>query len=305
MNENAQNWQEYWRKESPQGEVFVNSEGAKHPALTAFWDDLVAAVADDQRVLDVASGAGSVLAVLARNSTLTLEACDLSAQGLALLTERIPAVRTTVCDAATLPYADCTMDWVVSQFGIEYAGVAAFAEAARVLAPGGQFVALCHYRDGQIDQSHQRQLAAAVALRDNAFIDHAITLTERTFGNNPAAQQSAVQAFVPAERALAAAVKAEPTGVHAHLYGGFRTLYENRRQYDARDITQWLDQMRDEVDKSILRLEAITAVALDVTQIEQIADLMTGCGLEWQAPEPFFGNHPKLPVAWTFRARRN
>ena len=304
MADKTDDWTRYWRSESPQGEVFVNTDGEKHPALDAFWKQELGAISRGHRLVDLATGAGSVLSALPERTDIAVFACDLSVTALARLIERFPDVETAACDAAATPYADGSMDWVVSQFGIEYAGRDAFFEAARLLAPGGRLAALCHYRDGMIDRSHQRQLAAAKSIAETNFVGKARELINAAFTSDRGRFDKAAERFIPVERTAADHASRQPTGVHAHLYGGFRTLYERRRQYDAKDITDWLDAMATEVATGITRLRAITSVALDAADIAAIGDGLANVGLVWQTPEPFFGSDKTLPVAWALRASR-
>ena len=304
MTEKQDAWARYWQSESPEGEVFVNPDGEKHPALGEFWTGELGAIGAGQRLVDIATGAGSVLSALPADTGAHILACDLSEAALERLRERFPHVETAACDATATPYADASMDWVVSQFGLEYAGADAFPEAARLLAPGGRFIALCHYRDGLIDRSHQRQLQAAKTLIKCNFIEKATELAAAAFTDDRGRFDLAADRFIPAERQLADEVKKQAVGVHAHLYGGFRTLYQQRRQYNLNDITGWLDAMAQEVDSGITRLGAITAVALDAAAITNIGERMAQAGLVWHTPEPFFGSDEELPVAWTLRATR-
>ena len=80
------------------------------------------------------------------------------------------------CPATELPLPDSSFDFVVSQFGVEYAGIDAFIEAARLVKPGGQLSLLCHYQDGYIDSKNQKMLEAAKIARHSNFISDALAL---------------------------------------------------------------------------------------------------------------------------------
>ncbi|MEM8981689.1 MAG: class I SAM-dependent methyltransferase [Pseudomonadota bacterium] len=300
----ADNWSQYWSEESPQGEVFVDASGEKHPALDEFWQTELRSRSANDRLLDIAAGAGSIIAALDLDRFASVHACDLSEPAMQRLAARFPTVKTAVCDATGLPYDDGAFDIVVSQYGIEYAGLDAFSEAARVLAPGGHIVTLSHYRGGSIDNVHERQLQAVDVLSEHRFIDKATELVSAAFTDDRGRFDRAAEDFIPSERAVAATVKEQPHGVHVHLHGGFRQLYAKRRQYDLSDITQWLAAMRDDVSKSIERLNAIRSVALDEISLATVRDNIIRSGLQWQQPTPFFGSDPKLPAAWVIRAHK-
>ncbi len=136
-------WSDYWEKDGAAGgEVFVNAKGGRHPALAEFWLSRFADLAEGARVLDVASGAGSIYAHLDPGHGFDLNATDIAPEALEALAKRIEGVSTEVSGAENLPYEDASFDLVVSQYGIEYAGSEAFSEAARLVRPGGSLATL-------------------------------------------------------------------------------------------------------------------------------------------------------------------
>lgn len=110
--------------------------------------DLAARLASEapKRVLEVAAGTGVVTRALASGlpGGVTIVATDLNQPMLdkaaALGTER--PVEWRQADAMALPFQDRTFDAVVCQFGVMFFPdrAKAFAEARRVLRPGGTFV---------------------------------------------------------------------------------------------------------------------------------------------------------------------
>ena len=112
-----------------------------------YADDLTTRLRDvrDGDVLVVACGTGVDTRVLADAlpSSVAITATDL-VPGMVTRAERrgtSRAVTWDVADALKLPYDDASFDVVVCQFGAMFfpAKVDAFAEAARVLRPGGRF----------------------------------------------------------------------------------------------------------------------------------------------------------------------
>ena len=118
---------------------------ARHlePALFAPWAAHVAAVAArlaPRRVLEVAAGTGAVTAELvAALPDAEIVATDLNPAMVEWSAQRVAAARWQQADALDLPFDDAGFDLVVLQFGIMFAPDKrrAFAEAARVLRPGG------------------------------------------------------------------------------------------------------------------------------------------------------------------------
>ena len=305
MQDPEQLWSRYWQDEGAGGEVFVDPSGGRHPALGTHWQSVFDSLADGASIIDIASGAGSIFAHLPSSHGFALTAADLSPKALEVLSGRFEGVHTLVCPADAVPSPDQSFDLVVSQFGIEYAGVGAFAEAARLVAPGGSFRALVHIEDGYLDAPNQQKLAEAQLASDSHFIDHAIELINAVFAADATAIEHAEAAFEPASRALAEALQRCPEGVHAHLLLGFRQLYERRAHYLAGDITGWLEAMRGEVDKAVLRLGEMRRAAMSAKDVEEIATGLREAGLKSITIEHFFAPQHSRPLAWDIRARRS
>jgi len=138
--------------------------------------DLAARVARCQpaRVLEIAAGTGVVTRQLAKAlpSEVTIIATDLNQpmldQAAAIGTAR--PVEWRQADAMHLPFPNATFDVVLCQFGVMFFPdkLKAFAEARRVLRPGGQFIFSVWDR---IDQ--------------NAFAETVIEALETLFPNDP------------------------------------------------------------------------------------------------------------------------
>jgi SAM-dependent methyltransferase len=112
----------------------------------AYADDLVSRLAPlrPRRALEIAAGTGVVTRRLAKALDAELVATDLNPPMLEWA-QRIGTPRPVEwrqADAMKLPFADASFDAVVCQFGVMFfpdRGVA-FAEARRVLRPGGVFL---------------------------------------------------------------------------------------------------------------------------------------------------------------------
>lgn len=304
MKDSTTQWTDYWSNEGAGGEVFVNREGEKHPALRQFWREALLDLPQGTRILDLACGAGSIYADIADASGYQLVAADLSEQAILRLKERMPSVETMVCSAADVPIDDRTFDIVVSQFGVEYAGMSGFQEAARLVATGGNLRLLCHIENGFIDARNQRELAGLALVASTKFIDRAIAVTRATASNNEKATRDSVATFTEAEPTLAAYVAENPYGFHAHLYQGFRKMFCNRERYDTADIVSWLNAMREEQAKAEARIGDIRAATLSEDDVEQIRSLLEKAGLQNINISPFSLPDHAQPVAWLVKAER-
>ena len=304
MSDAERGWSEYWQKDGAGGEVFVDARGEGHPALAEYWRQHFEAADVGARIIDLASGAGSVYAHVPEGKQFELVAADISEVALKALVERFPAVKTVVCPADEVPLEDASFDVVVSQFGVEYAGIEAFAEAARLVAPGGRFIALCHFRDGYIDNDNRAQLKEARLIANLDFIDKAVNLATAGFGNDAASLRRAQDEFVPVADTVAAGVGRQKKGIHSYLFFGFRELYAKRQRYELSDITGWLEGMRAELDVNLDRLSRMCDAALSDDDVQRVREIFEAKGLEDVHCTPFETPGNKLPVAWNLTAGR-
>ncbi|MDJ0941242.1 MAG: class I SAM-dependent methyltransferase [Woeseiaceae bacterium] len=299
-----QGWSEYWENEGAGGEVFVNARGEKHPALTEFWSGVFKSLPAGSRIIDIASGAGSIYGHLPTNHGFALSAADISAEALVTLESRIPGTTTIVCPADRIPVDDASFDLVVSQFGIEYAGRDAFAEAGRLVAPGGRLVVLAHVRGGYIDSRNKAQLEEAQLVADLRFIDHCLELINAAYSGDATGMQEAEAAFVPVASEIDAGIGRCRQGVHTHLLVGFRQLFERRNRYEKADITGWLEGMRGEVNRAVARLSHMRTAAMSAEDIGVIRDHLEKAGLDEVAIDQFRTPGNAQAVAWRIMASR-
>lgn len=302
MSGSDRGWSDYWQKDGAKGEVFVNAQGDRHPALADFWRQHFEELDDGSKIIDLASGAGSVFAHLPEAHGFTLFAADISDVALEALAKRFANVTTVACSADTVPLDDASFDLVVSQFGVEYAGLGAFAEAARLLAPGGRFIGLCHIEEGYIDSSNRAQLEEAQLVSDLGFVDKAIDLATAAFMPDAEAQRLAQGEFIPVADQVAAGTSRQKKGIHSYLFFGFRELFQKRSQYDLSDITGWLEGMRGELDMNIDRLSRMCKAALSRNDVDEIQKIFEAQGLEDVNCTPFETPGNELPVAWELTA---
>jgi len=297
-------WHSYWDEASSGGEVFVGQNGQAHPDIAKWWSENFTNLPAGCKIVDLASGAGSVFKHVPVHDEAQLFAADVSSEALTLLQKRFPSASTQQCSADRTPYRDQAFDWVVSQFGVEYAGDGAFIEAVRILARGGQLRILCHIRDGYIDARNQAHLKQAQVITSSDFIPYARGLFESiNIGKQKQIDISAAK-FQAAEQQLAGACKTLPEGIHLHLYQGFRQMFENRQQYAVTDVTAWLDAMQADVDRNIHRLTHMCAAASSASEIAALTDRMRAAGCAEISYETLQIAGHDAPIAWAVSASK-
>jgi SAM-dependent methyltransferase len=216
-------------------------------------------------------------------------------------------------DAATMPLSGACADFVISQFGIEYAGSGAFAEAARLLAPGGRFCSLSHFSGGAIDKEcaqNERLLTAVenVRLFGAARATLSASFSGRTRRDPKPIDPVLDSAFAEALGKAANAVRAAPVlAARATLdrfLGDLTRLSARRFAFDPDEALGWLTGMEASLSAYLGRMRSMRAAALGRDKIDAIAAQFRAAGLEAIRAEPLSLDDQKPPAAWAIEARR-
>jgi hypothetical protein len=133
----------------------ADRDAGRLASLDAAWTDFLTGFPAGAHLLDLATGGGDVIrraVALDRNFRITgVDLADLSAVADTLKEHDVRLVGNT--DLSDLPFPDAVFDGVMSQFGIEYADIAAAtSEAVRVMVPGGRGHLVLHHAGGAITQ---------------------------------------------------------------------------------------------------------------------------------------------------------
>ena len=174
-------WTQYWRESHAHACTSEFSADARN-LIQAAWARAFAAVKNDARILDIATGNGALIAHIAPNlvpdithieaTGVDLARIEQSAKKHLQIDPRVAVQFIGGVDASTLPFEQMHFDLVVSQYGIEYGDLPlAFREACRVTK--GHLMFLVHARNGEI----VRQNAAICAqidllVTELCIIDH-------------------------------------------------------------------------------------------------------------------------------------
>lgn len=155
-------WSQYWSAgglHSCPGSFAGNYSGA----IAGFWESAFADIDPGARVLDLATGNGPLPQMLLQRygDGISVDAVDAAQLAPAWFDpSRHPAIRFhSGVMAEALPFGDASFDYVVSQYGIEYATRPdAYRQALRVLRPGGRLAFVMHHSGSVLVQvAHQEQ----------------------------------------------------------------------------------------------------------------------------------------------------
>ncbi|WP_323763205.1 class I SAM-dependent methyltransferase [Maricaulis sp.] len=317
----ANAWARFWDDEGSAAHV-VKTE-ADAAALRDAWQAfLEPALARRQscRLLDIACGnavvATHALEVATSCGVAITPVChDYSASALSAAREQTPALNGLLAasDAASLPFADRSLDVVVSQYGVEYAGPAAFEEAARVLRSGGLFQAIVHKVDGVIYKRCEADAALLATTLSSGLFRSFLTLLKLLHKSGGAQQvprsvQAAERRFRQSFSQCAEALKgSEPGAAHDHvsrLLADISRVIGNWRAYALSDMTNWGDGQRLAIDGFSRRMTSMTKAALDETAIETIAAAFREAGLKEVSFRQFEPAQHTLPAGWIINGRR-
>ena len=307
-------WDGFWRG---------TREGAAHQAggpqdevLARFWTTLLMHALPDYphpRVLDVACGNGAVAHLVFDSAGQlggaepSVHALDRSLAALRELRKRVPSIKGVVADANQAPFPDRSFDLVASQFGLEYAGIDALGEAARLVASGGVLATILHLKNGAIYRECAINLEAVQGLRDCALLPHTRRVFEAGMGVN--ADRGDGTAFRRADREFAPAVAATQRilsrygpdvagGVVQRLLVDIEHMYRHMSGYALRDVLNWIDQMAAELDTYILRMSSMLDAAIDERDLDQMLQLVTAAGLIVRMREPMRMGKKNEAAAW-------
>lgn len=308
-------WAEFWEEaESPR-----MIGGAYSKALVESW---AAFFSDDRReysqrslIIDIAAGSGAALNVAAQlfGDSTALLAVDYSADALAAARSSASSALGVAADAARLPLRAHSADLVVSQFGVEYAGLAAFGEAARILAPNGRFRAISHYGGGSIDEecaSNERILKAGAA--PSLFSAARRTFNEsfrrrdvfKSMTADAALERIFAKEFKGAEQAAASAPHLAARATIERFLTDLSRLSARRLAFDRSETMSWLDSMEATFDAYKKRMRSMRSAALDDKSICKIAQRFSDEGLIEFSASPMHLDKRRAPAGWIIEAKR-
>ena len=311
-------WDEYWRLSRETSAL--KGGGPLDEVLARFWQRILGRpLAAGARLLDIACGNGAVTAAAVGTGAgsaggMGLFGIDRAEEAVRAYRARFPAGTGVAGDARRLPFRDRCFDLVASQFGIEYAGEAAFGEAARVTAPGGLLAAVVHRTEGDVYRECAANAAAMARVSASGILPAAREVFRR--GASASRGQGSRAAFRDADARLAAAVR-QVEGVLAEfgagvaggtvqrLYQDLAHMYGRIAAYDPAEVAAWADHMAREIEAYSGRMDAALEAAMDGDGIARAAAQCEAGGLAVLAREELLvGLEGGEPAAWVLVCER-
>jgi SAM-dependent methyltransferase len=316
----AHDWDAYWRGSSD-GMAFA-SEGVGHPLVLQFWHDFFAQTRHSRpgaAFLDFASGNGAIVdaAVQAFGNELPSFTCiDTSKSAIEMLKIRYPGVEGLVADALSVPLPSATFDIATSQFGVEYAGVEAVNEMARLIVPGGQIVLLMHIKDGAIFEECTANLRAVQKMQEIGFIAAAIEMFDEAHtclrGDSPDNSRenydAAAQRMLPIYREMDSIMN--EYGEHVagdtvvQLYREVDRINGRLMHHDPVEVIEWLKNTNSELDAYNGRMSSMCEAALDKATFDELKQGLEEQGFTIEQSGPLGQSESQLPLAWSLIATK-
>lgn len=288
-------WDGYWRQAQ---EASAHRAGGPHEhLLLEFWTGLFREYLSGRRTLrflDVACGNGAVLEYLAGavaqipepRPAIMAVGMDGSGAAVAELRHRQPGTAVVIADVRQAPFLPGRFDLVTSQFGVEYGGVGAPLEAARLVGEGGMLALVLHLKDGGIYRECAVNLEAIKAMYD--LMPQAV----ETLGAGIAASQGTGTraVFLDADRRFAGGVagveavfrkfgKEVAGGLIFRLYADIAHIYKNMVRFSQDEVGLWLGHMGGELDAYRARMAGMLDSALDGNQLRDLGRSFEKAGL--------------------------
>ena len=309
-------WDTYWHGTGDVGAY--SSGGVNHPAIMDFWDEFFNMVKTDYtkpKIIDIATGNGAVIerALATFGDEQPEFTClDISGSAIANIHNRFPGVKGIVADVCSIPLDSDSFDIATSQFGVEYAGLEAINEVARLLTMGGRLTLLLHNREGSIHQECVESLDAVVQLQNSRFIPLAIEMFSAGFkavrGAERAPYEAAAKQLAPAIGVLENIMK--QYGEHvagdtiARLYNDVGQIHQEIQQYEPTEILEWLKRMDGELNAYTGRMSSMSQSAIDSVAFDQVNAGLCSRGYTIERAEPLVTTDHDFPLAWVLIAKK-
>ncbi|GJL90980.1 class I SAM-dependent methyltransferase [Hyphococcus sp.] len=305
----AEHWQAYWQTAGA-GSAAVSGD-APGDLFDWQWRDFFSRSFTSRQhptLLDLACGAGVVtgraIEAGAHTGSLLCGVDYASAAAAALNQKPAPSgyvVSGVAASVNQLPFLSGSFDIVVSQFGLEYAGLDAFREAARILAAGGSAQFITHYKDGGIDRECSANAHTLTAIIESDLFELAIAVIR---GFAPEATDRQLHTVLVG---LKSHLDGEPLAAKqmlSRLLPDVATLLSRRQAYGEVEALGWLAAMRNEVMLYADRMNAMTASAIGADGVKIAAELLASHGAVVESPAPLMPQGRSVPAAWLLRAHQ-
>ena len=280
-------WEMYWQQGhlTSFGESFKNNYTG---VLHTIWLDFFNSAKINSTVLDIGTGAGALLEIGLNSNTNFKQLIGIDSAKVNAPDSILQSQNTEImCEvnAKAIPLGDNSVDYVVSQFGIEYSDLSeSLPEIARVLVQGGQFQFVAHDQSSVIIQSSQPTLeAATVLLKRGSSLDLIKTLVKKLqqYGKQSAEAEIVRKKFNKSiDKLLSVGEKA----VFETDFPNLMKAVMSEANYPVAE--PMINAFRDELYGQQSRLSELCNAAFSEQKFEQLTQLCATLNLSIDSQEP-------------------
>ena len=307
----ASSWTRYWQSGFQDTCFFADQTFA----VDQFWHDLFTKLDHSSRIVDLATGNGSVALKAARYAREQKQDFEISGVDYAsicpakfsgvdadLLTS-IQFISDT--DIASLPFETSSTNCVTSQYGFEYAQMEeALAEATRILVAGGYAQFLIHAEGGAVHEASGARLRRAQFLLQKGQVVMLLNDLAKAVLAGSASRRHKVQQRIEGKVASLQRkfTEAPRDDLIWQVSRESLEILAVTSQVPGRDIAARIAFIRAEVMAYVQRLHAMRRAALNATAMDRLCQRAKMLGWETATYAPFLvdGDH----VGWAFFARK-
>lgn len=304
----ANEWEKHWSRTS---DTAAHASNAIHDrVIERYWlSSLNISTFKNKQVLDLAAGRGALLEIMIKYHSLQtadgIQYCsvDLSQTALQQIKLKYPTSEVVRADCAQLPFSTNSFDLVMSQFGIEYAGLDAFFECSRILKKSGRFMGISHYKHGALHRECVDNLEAVDLLSNIEFFRYAqLAFHVKLAGDSDVQSKQLEMIFADILSRFSHAVSEQPKlvgGLLLRLYNDTSYMYKNWDRFEAVAIIQWLDNMEEELNNYRARMASMNESALDEESLDQALIAFKTKGFNNIIRREISINKHTKPFAWS------
>jgi len=284
-------WVQYWN--APGEGAFMTVRGeAQAKVLNAWWlQKLEVALMgkSEAQMLELACGDAAVtklaLSVVSSGGAVRMTCSDIAISALRVGRNSVAFADVDFCVADTrrTPFQDKSFDLVVSQYGIEYGGMSAFQETARLISPEGAFLALVHKQGGGVERECSQNLVLLNLLVELNLIGLASDLVMVSSDGKDNRVTYLMSEFELATRKMEETLVGQRLGsAKEYVIRLVKDLFQviNRRHaYAPGDLTPWFGAKTEEINSYIVRMRTMTEAAMNEQDVSDMGQSFQSAGL--------------------------
>lgn len=298
LNKHA--WENYWTDGRANGAIGCLPDSTPEivDLQLDFWKSALIGLPRKARIVDLATGDGSVLRQIHRvRKDLKLVGVDYSST-----LPKVPKpikLRANV-DMENLPFSAASISGYVSRFGIEYGDVERIAqEIERTLVPDGAFAFLIHHSDSPIHVINKaRADQLSWALGDQGVIKKAEAYLRA---------RGQLGSLVPAGFRSIAGLAAEKFGQYSvaaeFSQAVLRTLSMGVDQ-PAQVCLSIIGQLNNHSQQEIRRIRAMVDASRDDAEMEAFEEQFAALSLHTQRRIPLILKSEGQPIGWAINGQK-